>query len=1078
MNHGGNVKSATIFMILGLLLITTSLIAQDNCWSKIFYSQYWNYGNSVCQTNDGGFILAGVQNNQYSGDLLIIKTDVYGNEQWIQTYGSLYDGDSADYIQQTNDGGYIIIGTTFTTSNHNDILLIKMTPNGSISWSETFGEDSYHERGLCVEQTSDGGFILCGSKVFSGGDREWWIIKTNQFGSEIWSTSFASDGWDRAIEIHQTNDGNYIVAGRWDNDHSKLVKIDANGNQIWDQFFNSCIIESVEELSNGNLILSGSIELANNNNDCFLAKTDSEGNQIWSQTFGGDESDGSYSVHQTSDGGYAVCGYTYSYGPGHSDVWLIKTDSLGDTLWTKTYGGAEDDQFGGWGIDQGYDMKLTDDGGYIITGYNRTDDAGNKQTWLIKTNENGDTKYLIAQLQADVTSAEVPFTVNFTDLTSHGLGELTSWYWNFGDGGNSVEQNPSHEYQVGGLYTVSLTVTDSNGLTNTRNKIDYIDAIYNNPEADFSADTTYGNAPLTVNFTDLSQSGSTNIIGWQWDFGDNTSSEEQNPTHIYEDTGIYTVSLTVTDECDSTDTMINQNYILVNGTHIPTGNVNGIWTYDGSPYFIDGEITIQQNDELMIEPGAIIYFTGHYKFNIYGRLEAQGTIDDTITFTAQDTLIGWDALRFGDTNINGQDSSKVVYCKIEYGITPEANWIGRSGGIICDNSSDILIMNCLIQKNSASTGGGGINLYSNSNVIIRNNIIINNKSGLQSWFPGGGIYCNNSSPIIINNKIMYNKGWFGGGIYCGDNSNAVIINNEILYNFAMENGGGITVSSSTPDITNNIISHNKYYWSGGGIGLIAASPIITNCTIADNFTEEPSNYGGGGIRCSFGSNPTLINCILWNNTQDEVVFLELGDPNSITISYTDIEGGYYSIVTNGNGTINWLEGNIDTNPLFVDPSNEDYHLTEGSPCIDAGNPNALYNDPEDPNNPGYASYPAMGTIINDMGAYGGPNAIGWPAVGIDDDILIHNPEVFLHQNYPNPFNPETTIRFSTTESTENTEILIFNVKGQKVKTLLNEKLPAGEHSKVWNAENQASGIYFYKLKAGEFEEIKKMLLLK
>lgn len=1079
-NTGGRVR---LSLILVVLLLFTSLIAQDNCWSKVIYSQHWSYGNSVCQTNDGNYVVAGVQYNEYGQDLLILKTDPNGNELWRQTYGNTYYGDAADYVQQTNDGGYLIIGTTYTASNHNDIILMKMTPDGSISWTETYGDDSYHERGLCVEQTSDNGYILCGSKVFSGADREWWIVKVNQSGTEIWTTTFGSDNWDSAIEIHQTNDGNYIVTGRWNNDKSMLMKIDANGNQIWAQLFDSCVIQSVEELSNGDFILSGSIESTNDNNDIIIVKTDSSGNTIWTNIFGGDESDGAFSAHQTVDGGYAICGYNGSHEPAQTDVWLIKTDSNGDSLWSKLYGGHADDQYGGWGLDYGYDMQLADDGGFIITGVNRTDDEGNKQTWLVKTDECGNTKYLISHFQAETTSGEVPFSVNFYDLTTHGLGDLTSWFWDFGDGATSEEQHPSHEYQVGGLYTVSLTVTDSNGLTNTRNKLEYIEAVYSNPESDFSADTTYGNAPLTVHFNDLSQSGSTNIISWQWDFGDNTSSEEQNPTHIYEDSGIYTVSLTVTDECDSTDIMIKQNYILVDGTHITAGNVSGIWAYDNSPYFVDGEITIQQNDELMIESGSTIIFTGHYKFNVYGRLVAQGAIDDTITFTAQDTLTGWDALRFNDTNLNGQDSSKFVYCKLEYGITSDAIWVARSGGILCDNSSDVLIKNCLIQKNSASTAGGGISLYNNSNITIIENVITHNSSGLQSWFPGGGILCNNSNPKISKNKISHNIGWFGGGIYCGESSDAEIINNEIAYNFAMEDGGGITASHSNPIITNNVIYHNTYEWSGGGICLIQASPIITNCTITNNYPDELADYDGGGIRCSFGSNPSLVNCILWNNTQDEVVFLSYGYPNSITLSYTDIEGGSYSIVTNGNGTINWLNGNLDFLPQFVDASNNDYHLADGSLCIDAGDPNELYYDIEDPNNPGYAQYPAMGTITNDMGVYGGPHVIDWPVVGVGDDFVIHTSEVRLLQNHPNPFNPTTTIEFSI-QNDSKVELLIFNIKGQKIKTVADNQFTRGLHSVIWNGDDEygnsvSSGVYYYELSInGRTEAVRKCLLLK
>jgi hypothetical protein len=299
----------------------------------------------------------------------------------------------------------------------------------------------------------------------------------------------------------------------------------------------------------------------------------------------------------------------------------------------------------------------------------------------------------------------------------------------------------------------------------------------------------------------------------------------------------------------------------------------------------------------------------------------------------------------------------------------------------------------------------------------------------------------------------------------------------------MEDGGGITASHSNPIITNNVIYHNTYEWSGGGICLIQASPIITNCTITNNYPDELADYDGGGIRCSFGSNPSLVNCILWNNTQDEVVFLSYGYPNSITLSYTDIEGGSYSIVTNGNGTINWLNGNLDFLPQFVDASNNDYHLADGSLCIDAGDPNELYYDIEDPNNPGYAQYPAMGTITNDMGVYGGPHVIDWPVVGVGDDFVIHTSEVRLLQNHPNPFNPTTTIEFSI-QNDSKVELLIFNIKGQKIKTVADNQFTRGLHSVIWNGDDEygnsvSSGVYYYELSInGRTEAVRKCLLLK
>ena len=129
----------------------------------------------------------------------------------------------------------------------------------------------------------------------------------------------------------------------------------------------------------------------------------------------------------------------------------------------------------------------------------------------------------------------------------------------------------------------------------------------------------------------------------------------------------------------------------------------------------------------------------------------------------------------------------------------------------------------------------------------------------------------------------------------------------------------------------------------------------------------------------------------------------------------------------------------------------------------------------------------MGTVINDMGAYGGPNAICWTPVVIDDNEIVQTPEVFLHQNYPNPFNPSTTINYSLKENSK-VSLNIYNIKGQKVKQLVSKKLSAGQHSAVWNGKNGAgesvtSGVYFYRLnvdaeEGGRYTSVKKLILLK
>ncbi len=297
---------------------------------------------------------------------------------------------------------------------------------------------------------------------------------------------------------------------------------------------------------------------------------------------------------------------------------------------------------------------------------------------------------------------------------------------------------------------------------------------------------------------------------------------------------------------------------------------------------------------------------------------------------------------------------------------------------------------------------------------------------------GGGIYCSNSSPnlenLIIIDNITYHH---GGGIGC-ENSNPNLQNVRIIDNYAGYAGGGISCeSSSSPSLQKVIIIGNNTGYAGGGISCENSNPNLENVTISDN---SAGSYGGGVW--SSGSSTSLVNSILWNDSPDEI-YISSG---SVIVTYSDIQGGW-------EGT-----GNIDSDPLFVDPENGDYHLTEDSPCIDAGDPNS----PLDPD----------GTVT-DMGAW------FYNQGSVIEDNEIENVKFNL-SNHPNPFNPETNIQFDIKENETGT-LTIFNMKGQVV---VSQHFNSGKHNYLWNAGNCSSGVYLYKLQTEKTIINKKMLLLK
>jgi ribosomal protein S11 len=220
-------------------------------------------------------------------DLFLIKTDANGNIIWAKTYGGTnYDG--AYSVQQTSDGGYIVAGATYSFgAGSTDIILIKTDANGNIIWAKIYGGTG-EDYAFSVRQTSDSGYIVAGyTYSFGAGSRDLFLIKTDVNGNIIWAKTYGGTSDDYATSVQQTSDGGYIVAGET-------------------QSFGAGY------------------------RDILLIKTDANGNIIWAKTYGGTDWDKALSVRQTSDGGYIVAGYTYSFGAGSRDLFLIKTDADGN----------------------------------------------------------------------------------------------------------------------------------------------------------------------------------------------------------------------------------------------------------------------------------------------------------------------------------------------------------------------------------------------------------------------------------------------------------------------------------------------------------------------------------------------------------------------------------------------------------------------------------------------------------------------------------------------------------------------------------------------------------------------------
>jgi hypothetical protein len=380
-------KHLTVILAVILTFFPANKLKADGPpvqWEKTFGSGSDEWGYSIQQTSDGGYIIAGLTSSYGAGgyDVYLIKTNSNGDMQWQKTFGgSSVDG--AYSVQQTSDGGYVIVGYTNSYGvGSSDVYLIKTNSAGDMLWQKTFGGSS-SDGGNSVQQTSDGGYVIVGyTNSYGAGSSDVYLIKTNSAGDMLWQKTFGGRNNDSGFSVQQTSDGGYIIAGETESYEPVygyrvyLIKADSMGNMQWQKTFGGSGTycgHSVQQTSDGGYIIAGET-----NTNVYLIKTNSIGDMQWQKTFGGSEFDYGNSVQQTSDGGYIIAGYThYPWAPGgSSDVYLVKADSLGNMQWQKTLGGSS------W--DRGYSVQQTSDGGYIIAGHTCSYGAGGSDVYLIK----------------------------------------------------------------------------------------------------------------------------------------------------------------------------------------------------------------------------------------------------------------------------------------------------------------------------------------------------------------------------------------------------------------------------------------------------------------------------------------------------------------------------------------------------------------------------------------------------------------------------------------------------------------------------------------------------------------------
>ncbi|MBL0068328.1 MAG: T9SS C-terminal target domain-containing protein [Chitinophagaceae bacterium] len=382
---------------------------------------------SMEQTADGGFIVAGISNSSVNGDVTgtnhggydiwVVKLDGGGNILWNRLYGGSAD-DIAESIIQTADGGYVVAGYSASSATGdvsgvnnglNDYWIIKLDAAGNILWNKLYG-GSLNDYAYSIASTTDGGYAVTGYAVSSAtgdvvaanhGGSDVWVLKLDASGNIVWNKLLGGGNDDDSYSIRQTSDGGYIISGDsnssangdvTDINHGSydfwVIKLDPSGNISWNKLFGGSGSEgsfSSFQTTDGGYILAGYsgssasgdvTAVTHGLNDLWIVKLNSSGAITWNKLVGGSNEDFGRSVRQTTDGGFIIAGNSLSGSsgditdPGHggSDYIVTRLTSAGILSWVKLYGGI--------GTEAAYSVIQLADGGYMLAGYSSSSANG------------------------------------------------------------------------------------------------------------------------------------------------------------------------------------------------------------------------------------------------------------------------------------------------------------------------------------------------------------------------------------------------------------------------------------------------------------------------------------------------------------------------------------------------------------------------------------------------------------------------------------------------------------------------------------------------------------------------------
>ncbi|HVN48046.1 MAG TPA: FG-GAP-like repeat-containing protein [Bacteroidota bacterium] len=1116
-------------------------------WAKQFGDAGMDYGSQVLALSNGYAIFGLSQTNPILGtagnDNLVVRTDVTGKVLWKTTFGGS-DNDNLHHALITKDGGFIAQGNTATfDAGHDDISLLKMDSVGNIQWYKTYGTINNNDQGCQIIGDSCGNVIVAGLTHVGPDDHDVLVMKIDSAGNLLWAKRYPYSYNENAQGIIKARNGDYLIIGDSNPGGSTtsnvlLLRIDPNGNVKWVKLYSSSDFQrpylwgnALVELSDGSMVMEGVVGTSSSTNvSGCLIKTDSLGNMLWSKTYGGANTSFGTDIYQTEDQGLIIAGATTVKSNGGFDCLLLKTNATGDSYST-----------GSMLLSSSSLTMISVDAGFTVSAHSISVQWGqflhDAYTFISL-----DTTQVISfspRANANNVLRTTPITIAFNKNVNASLfsdssvivyGSISGVHsstFQYNASSFTVTISPKTNFKAGDIVQVTLTGALRDSLHRSYSwmftaKSDSSTGIFKSVSSATVGDNPFMIIPIDINndgYTDFASVDNTSAtVTILKNNKDGTFSQVQTisvgscPSAIaaIDADGDGHMDLAVASGCQNSVVILKNDGTgsFTKSTTITTG-LNTPWDIIAADVDGDGK------DELIVANG------GSSNIAIYSNYNNGTFVLDTLY-----NVGNW------PVNITAADINNDGYIDLIV-----ANHRGNSVSVLLNNGKGLFTTDTTINVGTepwsvvaANFFGNGLmdlavaNGASNTVSIIKNlgygHFNLNNTitvAALPVRIAASDINGDGNVDLIVGSNMSNSMSLYKNDGYGNFSANPVVtslsgaprdiipfdIDNDGIMDLAALNNGVDQVlflknnqqniippdTSNKPlciwDVPNDNGKHVFVRWK------TQQSPYALGVSYFDLYRWDQTawTFVQGKIPIDSGTiyqvvAPTIYDSTISNGMYWSVFRVLARKADS---SYTIIgpDSGYS--VDNlpppapQYGYVTYTLANARTIRWFAVPNI--YNDLKGYNVYASTTPSyipstltkiAFVTDTQ------YVDYYKQGdayyykiTAVDYSGNESPALSIQGPCGVVTDKPLIYH----LEQNFPNPFNPSTKISFSLMKEGFTT-LSVYNVLGQKVATLVEQVLQAGDQNATFDASRLPSGIYFYKLQSGSFTQIRKMLLMK